>query len=467
MHFPISMMSMKERLHPAPRWVSVVAGVGFLITLLPVLGWYVRRAMDGSDEPLGVIALVAAVVLGALGVCGGGPNRIQLHPCRLLLGALVLGVIQNSDLVRYPLAIAMLAVAVISLSVSMKRGKAGLVALLVLSMPVMASLDFYAGYPLRVVAAEISHGLLTVAGIEVERAGVMLIDGGRLVGIDPPCAGIRMLWTASFVAAFLAARMRLGWTQTVGLMSLAVVCVVIGNGVRAALVFLPESGRVEWPESLHSAVGLVVHGGVLAALFGLASRLDARGMQDTQVRPLPWSRRAAVVVVAMLLVLGGSRVVGRHPPKAVVEGEVQWPATLDGIPLVPLQLGPMEVRFARSFPGQIARFQWGDGEVIMRRTDRATRMMHPSGDCLRAAGYRVESEPVFLDGDGRWWGASTARRDGRQWDVHERYVGSAGEASLDASAWYWKAVLHPEDGPWTATTVLMPASGSVAVLGKR
>ena len=74
-----------------------------------------------------------------------------------------------------------------------------------MSLPLVASLDFFAGYPLRLAAAELGRGMLWFVGIEAERNGVLLVHCGRLVGIDPPCAGVRMLWTACFLAAVLAA----------------------------------------------------------------------------------------------------------------------------------------------------------------------------------------------------------------------------------------------------------------------
>lgn len=447
---------------PLP-WLAASALIAFFIAALPLLTWYARRVGDGSDEPLGVIALVAALV--ALGTAAGlgQRDRVQLRPVPMLAGSCLLALAQFGPWGVPPLLAGLLAVAVVAASLRMPRGKAGVVALLVLSLPLVASLDFFAGYPLRLAIAEIAGGLLGLGGLAVERAGVMLVDGDRIVGIDPPCAGIRMLWSACFVAAVLAARLRLGWTRTLALTGLAVGVVILGNGLRAAIVFFPESGRVEWPEWAHPAIGLVVHAGVLLAVFGLAERLGRLKRPPENSRPWVLGRRAAVVTLALLATAGGVTIVSRGAPAPTADPG-DWPATLHGVALTPLPLSPVETRFAAAFPGSIARFAWGDAEVILRRTDRPTRRMHPAAHCLRAAGFQSHAEPAFRDADGLLWGSSTARRDGRRWQIYERYTSANGDAFTDASTWYWQALLHPRRGPWTAITVIRPAATSTVPL---
>lgn len=445
-----------ENQPPLARWRPIAAVIVFVISVIPLLSWYGRRVTDGSDEPLGVIALLVALATLAVAARYGKRDRIRVLPGRMIVSAALLSAIQFASVVRYPLLIGLLAIAAIAFSVKMPRGKAGTIALLVLSLPLVASLDFYAGYPLRLIVAEITTFLLKLGGIPVEKVGVMLIDGDRLVGIDPPCAGIRMLWTSCFVAAVLAARMRLSWLRTLALLSAALICVVVGNGVRAAMVFFPESGRVEWPEWGHPGAGLLVHSAVLLAVFGFAGRLDRAGKRWELSNWWQGTRRLTVVAFGMLLVTGGLFVTSLGKDGPTHATETSWPTMFDGVSLIRQPLSPMEQSFARSFPGHIAKFTWGEAEVIMRRTHQATRMMHPSGDCLRAAGFETHSEPLFRDADDLLWGASFALRDGKRWLVHERYVSENGDACTDASAWYWQALLYPDEGPWTAMTVIRP-----------
>lgn len=433
------------------RWLSIAAPLAFVLAAFPLLEWYASRVTDGSDEPLGVVALVAALAFLGAAACREN-ERPSLLAGRLLAGSVLLLGLRLSGLPLPPLVVGLLAVAVLAIGLRMPRGKPGLTALLVLSLPLVASLNFYAGYPLRLAIAEIAGVLLRLGGVAVEQSGVMLIDGERLVGIDPPCAGVRMLWSSCFVTAVIALRMGLGWTRTAGLFVAAVACVIAGNGLRAAIVFFPESGRVEWPEWAHPGVGLIVHALVLLAILGFGGRLGRykHGVWRIEKRYVAGGF-AAFLLAAVLL--AASRETERPESAAKVS---EWPSTLDGTPLVRQPLSPLEQRFSRAFPGAIARFSWGDAEVILRRTDRATRMMHPAGDCLRAAGFEVHSEPVHRDADGRLWGESHAFRNGRKWIIHERYVATDGEARTDASSWYWHAWMHPGQGPWMAITILRP-----------
>lgn len=439
------------------RWLTATALLAFLAACLPLLEWYCRRLTDGSDEPLGAVALIAAVVSLIAAARFGQRDREQLQilPARLLAGAAFLAAIQLGGWIDYPLLVGLLAVAVLALSIRMPRGKAGIVALLVLSLPLVASLNFYAGYPLRLLIAEIARGLLHLSGLPVDRVGVMLVDGERLVGIDPPCAGVRMLWSASFVASALAARMRLGWLRTFLLLASSVVCVVVGNGLRAALVFFPESGRVDWPDWAHPGIGLIIHGAVLLAVFALSERLSRAERPWKAARAWPAATKLAAAGLIGLAAAGIAWMVPSASTASPTESAA-WPATMEGIALTRQPLGPLEERFAKAFPGSIARFSWGDAEVILRRTDRPTRMMHPASDCLRASGFEVHSEPVFRDADGRLWGASTARKDGRNWQIHERYVSRDGLSCTDASSWYWQALIHPSDAFWTGITIIRP-----------
>lgn len=426
----------------------------FALSAAPLLAWYARRVTDQSDEPLGVIALVTAI--GFLTVMLRGKSAwssVKVHPARMLSGAVLLGVIQTTGLAHFPLLLGLLAVATVAFSITMPRGKAGFIALLVLSLPLVASLDFYAGYPLRLAAAELSVWLLRLTGLAVARAGVILLDGDNLVGMDPPCAGVRMLWTACFTAAVVAMRMRLAWSRTLMLLGGAVICVILGNSLRAALVFFPESGRVHWPEWMHPGIGLVVHGGVLAAVFGLGSVMEGMRRRATTFMPGKLCTLLGCIGVAAALI--AAQFLGN--PSSAPAFAVSWPATLDGTPLTPIPLSTRESRFAQAFPGGIAKFRCGASEVILRRVEQCTRRMHPSADCLRAAGFTITTKPVHQDADGRVWGCCLAERGGQTWRVRERFVNAAQtRVCTDASAWFWGAMLHPDEGPWTAVTVLEP-----------
>ncbi|HEY0944926.1 MAG TPA: archaeosortase/exosortase family protein [Opitutaceae bacterium] len=264
---------MEETDTAAPHWWERRGPVAFalLVASWPVLRWYGVRLDDGGDEPWGLVALVLALLLT--------PRR---HAWSRLPGAaagiaatLVIAAAIGSGALPM-LARGMLVAAAVGIVLGGVRGAWGRAGLLALSLPVTATLQFYAGYPLRVVTAELGRPLLALAGVATERAGVVLVWAGGEVAVDAPCSGVRMLWTSGVLAGVLASLAGLNATGTVCFGLAALVLVIVGNALRAALLFFPEAGF--WPASdaVHAAVGLVLFAGVCSGLAGLVRVFRAK-----------------------------------------------------------------------------------------------------------------------------------------------------------------------------------------------
>jgi exosortase/archaeosortase family protein len=134
--------------------------------------------------------------------------------------------------------------------------------LVLLALPALPTAQFVLGYPLRAAAGEVAASLLGLAGFAVVREGVALRWGERLAAIDAPCSGVNMLWTALLLVLVLAALGRLSARRTALLAGSAAVLAVAGNGLRAASLFLVESGALPLPlrlpgATLHAALGVV------------------------------------------------------------------------------------------------------------------------------------------------------------------------------------------------------------------
>lgn len=103
-----------------------------------------------------------------------------------------------------PLLRALIAVTAIGCTLcSLRFGKsfdAGAFGLLYLSLPLIPSLQFYGGYPLRVLVACAAAPILRLGGFAVMRDGTCLNWSGQLIWIDAPCSGIRMLWVGLYLA---------------------------------------------------------------------------------------------------------------------------------------------------------------------------------------------------------------------------------------------------------------------------
>jgi hypothetical protein len=131
---------------------------------------------------------------------------------------------------------------------------------------------------------------------------------------------------------------------------------------------------------------------------------------------------------------------------------VDWPTHFRDRPLTQQPLSALEQRFARRFPGAIARFTDGESALILRQVTRPTRQLHPATDCFAALGWRIERPRPQRDEAGLTWSCFVAARDGTRLRVCERIRDSEGREWTDTSAWFWAAQYG--GGPWWATTVV-------------
>ncbi len=226
-----------------------------LFALWPHWRWMSRRFTDGSDEPWGILALATVAVLVFR-------DRAQLVlPSRnVLIGSAALAVVAAALEPFVPslvaAAVAMLALGVFLAGAAPQRPAAPLFTLLLLALPIIASLQFYFGYPLRLATAHAAAPLLALAGLDVVARGAAFEFGGRTILVDPPCAGIGMLWVGSYTAALLSHLAGASARRTLTNGLVAAGAVFAANVLRNALLFFPESGLVRAPAWAHDAIGL-------------------------------------------------------------------------------------------------------------------------------------------------------------------------------------------------------------------
>jgi exosortase/archaeosortase family protein len=155
--------------------------------------------------------------------------------------------------------------------------------LAVLALPLLSSLQFYAGYPLRVVTAEASRWLLA-PGFEVAREGTSLMVDGRLVIVDAPCSGVQMVWLGYFTACAVALWARRSDKAFVRRLPMVGLLVLGGNIVRNSVLIAFEGAGHALAPWAHNALGLVV----LAAVCGAIARLmvPARAVPEPADHPI-------------------------------------------------------------------------------------------------------------------------------------------------------------------------------------
>lgn len=367
-----------------------------------------------------------------------------------------------------PFPRAILAVTALTCTLSIWRfGKTfdvGLWSLLLLSLPSIASLQFFLGYPLRVAVGQATAFLLRMQGLDVWREGVCLHFGEKLIWIDAPCSGIKMLWFGLFLAAFLVCFYRLSNLKSLLVLASAFVIILLGNVFRASALFYIEAEIIEAPAFMHQGTGVfafvfIAAGIVCAARFwkNLGSG-GPNGFFPDPRAPKPENRTGKRIFSVLFLTAclaafsAAFWFAGEKTIKSSVPNSDVFPAVFEGFNLRELPLSERESYFLEDFPGNIGRFSDGRREIIIRYVREATRKLHPANDCFRAVGYAIKPLPLKIDDEGKRWSCFSAAKADEKLRVCERIYNAAGNEWTDVSSWYWAALNDPQ-GEWWAITV--------------
>ncbi|MET1077821.1 MAG: exosortase Q [Pseudomonas sp.] len=435
-----------------------------LLALWPVWLWSARRLGDGSDDPLGLVALLWLLVAlwRARDTLQPSPRLAWLSLALCLAALASLPALGLPALLRAVVAV----LAVFCGLLAVRRAQQPVLAwlgLAILALPILSSLQFFAGYPLRLVTAQASAGVLGAFGLDVIRQGTTLEVGGRLVMVDAPCSGIQMAWVAYFTACATATWLGLGDRAFARRLPLLGLMVLGGNILRNTLLVLLESGWFSGPAWAHEAIGLLVFAGVCALVLVYMAGASP-GVAPPRVAPAPpvapATRRAAPRLRAALALgfLGVALLPALRAPAEPVApaAYVEWPRQFAGRTLRPLALSAVEQRFAEQFPGAIARFTDGQQQLSLRHVTAATRKLHPAADCYRGLGYRIRDIALERRPDDARQGLQrcfVAERRGARIRVCEYIEDARARTFSDTSAWYWAALSGQSEGPWRAVTL--------------
>jgi exosortase/archaeosortase family protein len=247
-----------------------------LLAFWPVWRWYVHRMSDQSDEAWGLVALVTAVLFVFL---RSRTSRNERRAERLMLPATLLLCYSLSYLFLSPLPRAAIAVTAVAATISAirfgQRLHLGVWGLLLLSLPVVASLQFYLGFPMRAVVARLAAPMLQINGFAVTAVGASLNWNGDPILIDAPCSGVKMLWTGFYLTFALACYYKLNAKRTTLACLAAFGAVIIGNTIRAAALFYVEAGaaNLSLPKWTHEGVGVVVFAATAVAIALMSQRI--------------------------------------------------------------------------------------------------------------------------------------------------------------------------------------------------
>jgi exosortase/archaeosortase family protein len=437
------------------------------VSMWPTWRWYISRISDGSDEPYGLIALVTLVALSLF------LPRSESHasPISLIIPA---ALVFLSVLIKPwapPLIAAIPGVlgltSLLSLSQNGRSFNPGLSGLALLSLPILPSVHFYLGYPIRFLSALLVSKLLSSAGIPVSAAGTLLSYREQLIWIDAPCSGIHMLWGGAFVNFTLIAYYNLrGWRVSLALATGSTL-IFAANISRTAFVFLSESGIISAPEIFHTALGLLIFLSAITTLALVTTYVAGFSeISSEAIKQLPTISNKHYLAYSSgylgLILLSFAPIAKAKTPLLIQAPS--WPTTFEGSELRQIPLDTLELTLSRDFPGHIGRFWTADKEILIRIVTSPTRRLHASADCLRAAGYSITPIAAVKMANKVGRACVVASQAGSRLKVCEFISDANGNTWPDVSSWYWASLLGKTSGPWQAFTISESIERDAAML---
>ena len=149
--------------------------------------------------------------------------------------------------------------------------------LVALALPVLPSLQFTLGYPMRIVSAALATALLQAHGLVVARQGTFLVWHDEMVQFDAPCSGVNMLWAGLLLTLMGCVLLRLPAPKVMLAVGLSITLAIAGNVLRASSLFYVEAGLVpDAPGWWHDGIGIVAFTLSAAVTLWLLGRLRDR-----------------------------------------------------------------------------------------------------------------------------------------------------------------------------------------------
>jgi exosortase/archaeosortase family protein len=237
--------------------------------------WYGARIADAPDE---AAALGLSVVfLAAVGLVRRSDSR-PAPPVPLLSIAGFLTVYAATYTFLPPIVRAAIAISAtlycLHVAVLKERPPLAFWGLVALSLPVLPSLQFVLAYPMRIVSATLTVGLLRLQGLAIEQQGTFLVWRGEMLQFDAPCSGVAMLWAGLLLTLLGSILLRLPTARMLTATVATIALAVAGNALRAASLFYVEAGLLgDTPAWWHDGIGLTAFALSAAATLWLLVRL--------------------------------------------------------------------------------------------------------------------------------------------------------------------------------------------------
>lgn len=427
--------------------------LGQLLAFWSVWRWYWLRLGNSSDEIIGLIPIIIIAFF-----CFKFESRNGANNKVLILAIITTSIFAITYSFLPPMLRAVIAVTSLTLTISIWRfGKlfhVGIWTLFLLSLPIISSLQFYLGYPMRIIVGEATTLLLKINGLNVFREGVGIHFGEKLIWIDAPCSGIKMLWTGILLSAILVIIYRLNLAKSLIALAISTVIIFIGNIFRAVSLFYLEAEIIKMPEFTHSAIGVICFVLTCVGIVVLMQKFRAEKVEFVENNSTTNVSNSLICIFSIICLISVLYPVllPSNTKTPITNSTTVFPNIFEDRYLKELELTEKEKVFLEDFPGEVKRFTDGEREIVIRYVNQATRKLHPSADCFTAIGYQIKPTALKIDTEQNRWSCFQASKNGEKLKVCER-IYSESESWTDVSTWYWSALNDVNSTGYWAVTV--------------
>ena len=237
--------------------------------------WYVERVWSSPEEAAAL--MLTLLFLGALGAARKhrytSARAISPLSVAVMLAAYVASYLILPPIMRAAIAIA---ASLFCFYLAMFRERPPVVfwGLVALALPVLPSLQFTLGYPMRVVSAALTVVLLQAHGLAISRQGTFLVWRDEMIQFDAPCSGVNMLWAALLLTLMGCVLFRLGAGKVSIAVAFSVLLTIACNVLRASSLFYVEAGFLPQADTWwHDGIGIAAFMLSAVVILGFLSRL--------------------------------------------------------------------------------------------------------------------------------------------------------------------------------------------------
>jgi exosortase/archaeosortase family protein len=259
-----------------PGLASIVVALATWETWL----WYGRRIAEAPEDVLALMMLVLALaVTPALRLNSTGMVKRLDGSMLAGLAILLVGYAASRGVLPPILRAAMALAGTIACTYVALYGRSppvGVWGAAALALPVLPSLQFVLGYPMRIVSAALTVLVLQMQGLAVERQGTLLLWQGELIQFDAPCSGVRMLWAGVLLTLIGCVALGINGRRTLLAVGASLVVILAANVLRATSLFVIEARLVPQPPAWwHEGTGVVAFACAATVMLSLLLRLRA------------------------------------------------------------------------------------------------------------------------------------------------------------------------------------------------